>query len=227
MRDVEEVAAEVAEAEAAEHYVTPSWCVTDLLEFGPPELRESLGGTWLDPCVGTGAIPRAVDAYATSAQTSRPCWIVGDLRQSAVDMADARMSGDRSCTRWDWLKWQYQRTRAPRADVAIFNSPFTLTAQFVERTWEACPRAHVASLQRQSFRGSTARANWISQHQPRIYTFGAHRSRPSFRPDGKTDGAEYEWHVWLASERNCREIPGGHVLQPCPEDPPIQGVLCL
>ncbi len=92
-------------------------------------------------------------------------------------------------------------TRAawPRADVVIFNSPFTLTRRFVEQAWR-CGR-WVVSLQRQSWIGP-ARAAWLRAHMPDRYTLP---QRPSFRADGRTDGCEYEWHVWPPGGRARRD----------------------
>ncbi len=108
-----------------------------------------------------------------------------------------------------------ERTAWPRSDVVIFNSPFTLTTRFVERSWKAAPGAWVVSLQRQSFVGP-ARTTWLARHMPDRYPLSF---RPSFRRDGRTDGCEYEWHIWPPRGRTRRRA-GGRMLSL-----PVQGEL--
>jgi hypothetical protein len=212
-----ELANEVRETNASEVYPTPIWCVQDLLEYGPETLKGCLlpGCVWQDPCAGNGRIPEAVNRWVSGQPLSEPQWQLLEKRKSE-ELAlkrfdDAFVSIGDYLTSIDIAR---QLKSMDEPDVVIMNSPFKLTRRFIETIWGRYQHAHVVSLQRQSWRGSTARAAWVGEHQPRIYTFGAHRSRPSFRADRKTDGAEYEWHVWLAHERDRREIPGGHTLQP-------------
>ena len=170
-------------AVGAEYYRTQAWVVESLLLGGGPQLP---GGMWLDPCAGEGAIPQAVNRVRSDVgwqlcelrEECRPALEqVGKLRTDGLVLGDFLAEPSPVFDEWP-------------ADVVIFNSPFTLTVRFVERAWEH--GAWVVSLQRQSFVGY-ARANWLSQHMPDRYVLP---DRPSFRPDGRKDAAEYEWHVW-------------------------------
>lgn len=203
-----------ARRHAHEFHITPPWCVRDLLDYGPPELRIAVTGAKLEPCAGNGAIVKAVNTWLDRNNRFSGVWYLNELRaeEHAALLSCIGTNGGIVST-GDFLEYGHDISNV---ELCPMNTPFSLTIPFIERVWKLCPRAIVASLQRQSWRGSTARAHWLVKHQPRIYTFGEHRSRPSFRPDGKTDAAEYEWHVWLANERDCYEIPGGHVLQPPP-----------
>ena len=180
-------------AKDAEYYRTPTWVVEALLLGGGPELP---GGIWLDPCAGEAAIPRAVEQCRNDVE-----WLLCELREEcrpALERISPIHPGGPvienylatpSATRATW----------PPAAVVIFNSPFTLTIPFVEQAWQN--GAWVVSLQRQSFIGY-ARAHWLRHHMPDRYVLP---DRPSFRSDGKKDGAEYEWHVWPPGGRDRAE----------------------
>ena len=171
-------------AKAAEYYRTPAWVVEALLFGGGPDLP---GGIWLDPCAGEAAIPEAVNGSRDDVE-----WLLCELREEcrpalervspihASGLVIENFLATPSTTRASW----------PLAAVVIFNSPFTLTIPFIEQAWQH--GAWVVSLQRQSFIGY-ARAHWLRHHMPDRYVLPG---RPSFRGDGKKDGAEYEWHVW-------------------------------
>ena len=177
-------------ATKAEYYRTPAWVIEALLHGGGPELP---GGLWLDPCAGDGAIPRAVNRCRRDVK-----WLLCELRPECrptlEQIPNVHPGG---LVLEDFLTAPSPARAAwPQAAVFIFNSPFTLTIPFVEQAWHQ--GAWVVSLQRQSFIGY-ARAHWLRRHMPDRYVLPG---RPSFRGDGKKDGAEYEWHGWPPSGRD-------------------------
>ncbi len=188
----------VEAARAAEFWQTPTEAVEALLLGDGPELP---GGIWLDPCAGLGRIPRAVSRHRPDV-----LWLLCELLpgfRPALDALDIPLVdadiGDSAIVTEDFLADpapHSPRAAWPRADVVIFNSPFTLTRRFVVQAWRH--GRWVVSLQRQSWIGP-ARGPWLREHMPDRYILPR---RPSFRGDGKTDGCEYEWHAWPPDRAN-------------------------
>ena len=188
MRDPAEIQAQAEEATAAEFYETPSRAIDELMLSGPA----LPGGAWLDPCAGRGAIPRAVSRHRHDV-TWYLCELRAECRTELEQLRPAGLAIEDALAPIP----SPERSAWPRPAVVIFNAPFTLTVRFVERAWKAAPAAWVVSLQRQSFVGP-ARALWLSRHMPDRCQLSY---RPSFRRDGRTDGCEYEWHIWPPGER--------------------------
>lgn len=195
-----------------------SWTEDNDFEFFPTE-REVVyalmeanlfvdlpGGTWIEPCAGTGRIISAVNEHRSDVH-----WLINEI--------DPRFNSFlRDVTR-GWLgddgepmdgllpygdfvhrDWPFEK-----AEVLIMNPPFTLTQQFVIA---AGYRAEtVVCLQRQGWFGTQERAAWLQAHCPDVYQLPW---RPSFRPDGKTDNCEYCWYIWppgsLTGERRTGRI---------------------
>lgn len=187
------------EVAAFEFYPTPRPAILSLLES---PLIKLPGGTWLDPCAGTGRIPSTVNSYRGDVS-----WLLceidtrheGALRQLARPSVDELLPfGDFVIRDWD----------SPIADVCIMNPPFSHAQKFVEAAFD---RARwVVMLQRTNWI-APARAAWLRQHAPDVYALDA---RPSFTGDGKTDAAEYSWFVWPPNGRNrragtCAMLGGG------------------
>jgi len=208
-----------AERASADYYPTPAWCVRRLLEACPipaaggPELRPRL---WLEPCVGDGAIVRAVNGVALIA----PTWISADIRESC----EPTWLG----SYLDWLP--------PRPDVIITNPPFSLSFPIAQKALRDCPQGHVALLLRLNWLGSgteSGRSEWLRKNPPDVYVLP---NRPAFvaslgckakcgwksmqalaepRPRAcptcggvvscsTTDATEYAWFVWTPDRERTR-----------------------
>ncbi len=198
-----------ATARVAEFFQTPTDTIDALLLGDGPDLP---GGIWLDPCAGLGRIPRAVSAHRPDIRW-QICELLPAFRPALEELPVPLVSGQPIVTE-DFLAAPSPARAAWRAaDVVIFNSPFSLTLRFIERAWRS--GRWVISLQRQSWIGPT-RARWLRAHMPDRY--GLPR-RPSFRADRKTDGCEYEWHVWPPDARDRRDgitrilLPGRQQLE--------------
>lgn len=160
--------------EDAEFYVTPAWCVRRLMDaIDPPT------GAWLDPCVGTGAIPEAIGWMHKT-------WTFVDVRYTGYRPQDTYTES-----------YLTTPSRGP-FDVCIMNPPFSKAYDpelprggFASKALEECD--HVYMLQRLCWLGSDKRSDWLRENTPSIYTLP---NRPSFTGDGKTDGQDYAWFVW-------------------------------
>lgn len=158
-------------------YPTPAWCVHRLLEA-----VDLPGGSWLEPCVGDGAIVRAVNDVRSDVS-----WSTIDVRPStkADLIADfvALGYGDAIDSIQPKGGW----------DVIVTNPPFSLALEFVE---EALRRSRVvAMLLRLGWLSSSKRHPFVSQNTPDVYVLP---DRPSFDPQKKcgSDTADYGWMVW-------------------------------
>ena len=164
-----------------EFFPTEREVVHALLES---ELLELPGGVWLEPCAGTGRI-----IEATRQVRDDVSFFVAELDQRFAPYLEAVVDQelDHQLPYESFLgPWNL-----PKADVAIFNPPFSLTMEFVLAAMERAET--VVMLQRNGWFGSQARAPWLRAHCPSTYDLPW---RPSFRPDGKTDQCDYSWYVW-------------------------------
>lgn len=153
----------------ADYYPTPAWCVHRLLEA-----VDLPAGVWLEPCVGDGAIVRAVGRTGRLGVQ----WRTYDIREDSV-----------ASTVMDFLSLEPNPLRSS-ADVCLTNPPYSLAMEFVQH---AMKHAHVtAMLLRLNFLGSEGRAQFFRAHPPSVYVLP---NRPSF-VGGRTDACEYAWFVW-------------------------------
>ncbi|MBW2691004.1 MAG: hypothetical protein JRE57_00040 [Deltaproteobacteria bacterium] len=175
------------QTEVEEFYPTPAVVVHALLES---PLIKLPGGTWLEPCAGTGRIIRTVNEFCEGTLRARRDWIICELqeqfdphlRQLVRPGRDTIIPyGDFVHRAWHW----------PRADVLIMNPPFSLTFDFVKAGLERAD--WVVCLQRQGWFGTKTRSPWLAEHCPDSFQLPW---RPSFRPDGSTDNCEYCWYIW-------------------------------
>lgn len=163
-----------AERLDADNYPTPSWCVRRLLEAVP----ELPGGHWLEPCVGEGAIVKAVlgareDVYFTGIDTR-------DVRKVACAAGAKRVIVN------SYLEHGATYRKGPtllREDdfpkVVITNPPFSLAFPIAQ---VAAPNenAWLALLLRLNFLGSgtkDGRSAWLRTHMPDVATLP---NRPAF-----------------------------------------------
>lgn len=148
------------------------------------------GGTWCDPCVGSGAIVDAVEQARPGAQS----WITCDIRpETGADVIADFPRTETACV---------------GATMYITNPPFGPTKdtvfEFVSAALERrAPGGHVLFLIRFGFFAAACRIEFNRANPVDIYPM---TPRPSFglnkhgRPG--TDGTDYVWaHWWPGASR--------------------------
>lgn len=170
-------------------YSTPAWCVHRLLEAWRPR-----GGWWLEPSAGNGAIIRAVNAVRSDVQ-----WLACEVRPEETDGLFALVDpiGGENWTA-DFLADDLGYAHDQRPSVVIGNPPYSLAAEFIQRSIDLFPSADLALLLRLNFAASEKRAQLMRCYTPDVYVLP---NRPSFR-NGGTDATEYAWFVWPAIGRS-------------------------
>lgn len=192
-----------AERQEADFYATPAWCVWRLLERLPlPH------GDWLDPCIGDGAIPRAVrDWPGNDNGRLTPRWTGVELRHTPLHTSGLVAAYHRA----DFVERDCPPLGQRRFDVCLTNPPYSLALDFVRH---ARRRARiVAMLLRLNWLESDDRAWWLDAHPsntPDVYVLP---NRPSFKGNGTTDATAYAWMVWTAGRQRPAQI---QVLDPTP-----------
>lgn len=179
------------DVEENEFYPTSKKCIYALLQSPLVNLP---GGTWIEPCAGTGNIISAVNDMRNDIS-----WIACELNKTFKPYLKKVLTSQDTLLRFG--DFVYRKWNKPKADVLIMNPPFTLTMQFVQAAMERA--RYVVCLQRQAWFGSVGRSDWLSNHCPDSHQLPF---RPSFRPDGKTDNCDYTWYVWpdgSLSGRKC------------------------
>ncbi len=163
-----------------EFYPTPPEAIDSLLES---HLVDLPGGVWIDPCAGTGRIPRTVNAYRRDLH-----WILCEIDERHRETLSAIVtSGDVLLPFGDFV---HREWRHPVANVLIMNPPFSHALDFVRAAFE---RASVVAMLQRSTWIAPARASFLRDHMPDVYALP---KRPSFTADGGTDATEYAWFVW-------------------------------
>lgn len=174
--------------EQDEFYPTPREAIVPLLET---DLVQLPGGTWIEPCAGSGRIISTVNEYRNIN------WIACELNDRFDEQLRLVLRpGDELTPYGDFVHriWPYMT-----AQVLLMNPPFSLTLQFVKAAFERAE--YICCLQRTNWFGTKARAPWLREHCPDVYTLA---DRPSFRGDGSTDSIEYSWFVWPPGDRRRR-----------------------
>ena len=193
------------EANPLEFYPTHKECTRALLR--QTEVPLPTGGQWLEPCVGSGSILKAADAYWEETKTPPPRWDVMDinpahapalslLRPSLIDkmhFGDARTLrfGDFGRT----TPWQ----------VGCTNPPFSLAAAILSALRPLCDM--VVLLLRVGFLETKKHYPWLSQDVPDL---GILCPRPSFDGEGN-DAATYAWMFWGKERKKVGKV----FLLPC------------
>lgn len=149
-----------------DYYVTPAWCVDRLIDSVP--LSPS---RWIDPCVGNGAIVRAV-----SGRIPDVWWTTCDIRRHQDFNPD--IVGD------------YLSVNLGRYDVCVANPPYKYAIEFVKKAISHCD--DVIMLLRINFLASAKRHAFLRANKPDIYVLP---QRPSFTGTG-SDGTDYAWMRW-------------------------------
>ena len=156
---------------AKDYYPTPGYCVRRLLEE-----VELPGGAWLEPCVGDGAIVRAVNETRSDI-----VWYSCEIRDVVPPIKQSHFHHH-----VDFLKWPTPR----HWDVIITNPSYAIAQETVEKALGLTPV--VAMLLRIGFLESARRNEWVRKHTPSIYILP---NRPSFKWKG-SDATTYSWMVW-------------------------------
>jgi len=178
-----------------EFYPTPRPVIGALLESPAGTILP--GGTWIEPCAGTGRIIATVNSYRDDVD-----WVVCELHDQFEPFLRPliREGRDKLTKFGDFVHRPWQHGLA---DVLIMNPPFSLTMDFV---LAAMRRARwVVCLQRQGWFGTKGRSPWLAEHCPDIRQLP---ERPSFRPDGSTDNCEYCWFIWPPGTMQHKRLEG-------------------
>lgn len=169
------------QVEEGEFYPTPRDVILALLTS---DLVDLPGGTWIEPCAGTGRIISTINEHRDDVS-----WIAVELFERFGQFLEPLIR-DQDVLE-DYGDFVHRDWPYDKADVLIMNPPFSLTFQFVKAALE---RANwVVCLQRQGWFGTKDRSPWLRDHCPDSLQLPW---RPSFRPDGSTDSCEYCWFIW-------------------------------
>ena len=177
-------------------YETPAWCVDRLLEYIVDQnsfdmLDLGRSERWLDPAVGTGALPRAVGKHCD--------W---------VDWTTMDIDPKREATcHGDFLK---VKVSPNTYDVCFMNPPYSQAEAFVRKALSCS--ANVFALMRLAWISSAKHHQFFRENMPDVYVLP---NRPSFTGDGKSDSADYAWFVWWESA-DRRHYRGIHLLDTTP-----------
>ena len=161
-----------------------------------PELR--LGGNWLEPAAGEGALLRATEIYVPKGEDvlwKLPSWTALELRKEEQENLESFKTAGiakRVICPQDYFTWQ---TKA-KFDVIITNPPFSLAMDFITKSIALQPK-FVIMLLRLNYVGSEKRHHFMSTNMfHRTYVLP---NRPPFtkNKEGKwsTDSIEYAWFV--------------------------------
>lgn len=183
---------ETTERREADFYPTPAWCVTRLLQH-----VELPGAHWLEPCVGDGAIVRAVNAF----RPDDVGWKCIDIRSEVAAGVRQSLGGSARTMGFeanDFLSMD----EAGLYQVCLTNPPFALAAPFILRGLEWAHQ--VVMLLRLNFLGSSNDRRHLFEQagMPDVYVLP---ERPSFTGEG-TDACEYAWMRWIRGKRQKSEV---------------------
>ena len=183
-------------------YATPLDAVYSLLDRYP--FFRHCGKNWLEPCVGSGNIIKAVmefDKQRWHSGADHPVFDTVDV--VARPLGDLPLLSDFWFDNVDICDFRYWTPRKERYDVILTNPPFFLGQEFVEKSLAIADV--VAMLLRVGFLESKERSGWWQGKEPGDLPVLA--ERPDFTGGGG-DSACYAWYIWGG--------PGGGVkiLQP-------------
>ncbi len=169
-----------------EFFETPAWCVDRLMD---EHWNQLCNADVIDPCTGTLAIPKAVDAYLESIGAQKPCWQLRDI--------DWKHSAD--YRGFDVAIGDYvEASRLGSVDLAyacIMNPPFSRAAEFLVESMQHCD--HVFMLQRLNWLASRDRHRLLSRFTPSVLVLP---NRPDFTGQGG-DSIDYAWFYWSANKK--------------------------
>lgn len=161
--------------EQAEFFPTPAWCVRRFLEA-----VELPGGDWIEPCVGEGAIVRAVDRDDVA-------WTANDIRQVPWDDRYTAL-WHRDITRHGTTLYRWQ--------VGITNPPFTKALPILRTLRPCCD--NVALLLPLAWPSGHERFDFMREHKPDVFVL----------PDRPWEFVrDVAWFVWPTRGRGLEILP--------------------
>lgn len=168
-------------------YETPDYSVYSLMEkIGSDLLWHP--GRWLEPCVGNGAIIKAMMNWYQKEEVN----LNGKDFLPLFDAVDIRREAEYPHITADFLNWKPQE----RYSLIITNPPFFKAQEIVERSLTINgnnPPPTVIMLLRLNFLGAEKRSEWWQHRTPGyLWTLS---ERPDFTGDGG-DSCEYAWYLW-------------------------------
>jgi len=183
------------EREKDDNYPTPSWPVVRFLEKLPADIP--LGGKWLEPCAGDGAIIQTINDTCLDNDCDAPEWSAIELRVLALP-ALTEVVDPSEIVIGDFLEvtsgaFDPGMSR-DRWDVIISNPPYSIAMEVIERSFQMA--RFVIMLLRVGFLESDERVEWVKAHTPDIFVLP---NRPQF-VNGRTDNCAYAWMVWRTDE---------------------------
>lgn len=174
-------------------YVEPRWCVDLLLE------AERFVGTVWDPAAGSGTIPaacRAIGLYA--------------IGSDAVERGN-----DDIAAPFDFLAEDHRGFLDIEADNIIFNPPYGLAAEFIEKALTIA-RFKVAVLVQQQFPFSQGRFDLFTKHPvSRLYFLSTRPSMPpgeALAAGTKPAGGKVDY-LWIVFDHDHKGPPTAHWLK--------------
>lgn len=173
-----------------EFFATPAWVTDAILPHLLPALEAICArngyATVCDPCVGEGAILDRLAAATESWDLHKPLLQGIEIHEGRAEKARQRYTvetADALAVPW------------PKADLHIFNPPFSLAQAFAEKAIASLqPGGTVAMLARLAFLESAERYDFHQAHPSDAYVFA---SRPGFlSSSGATDMSAYGFFLF-------------------------------
>jgi len=177
-----------------EGYATQSWTVRRLLDRIAHQIPTGDKARWLEPCAGDGDIIRAVKPLFPDI-TWTACEYNPRFREALEKLVG------KSRVRISNFLDQSVRTRF---DVAMFNPPFSIAQEVVEKALEHAD--HVIMYERLNWFATNKRHKFLTTFCPDIYVLP---NRPKHTGNKKHDSVEYAWYHWTIPEQ--RKISYGTI----------------
>lgn len=179
-------------------YSTPDYSVFALMEKIGMDLVH-YPGPWLEPCVGDGAIIKAMVKWYRENEVT----VNNRDFMPTFDAVDIRREAAYPHTTADFLQWK----PFDRYSLIVTNPPFFKAQEIIERSLTLNgnhPPPTVIMLLRLNFLGAEKRSEWWQERTPEwLWTLA---ERPDFTGDGG-DSCEYAWFVWnFAGHRHLKRI---------------------
>lgn len=163
-------------------YATPTW-QTRALDARRPLL--DWGGLHVEPCVGDGAIVRALNPALP--------FVTNDLVQRGDMLPDFLLDARRPET---WTAFAH----AGRLDVVISNLPFDVAFDVAPLAYDAAGIGLVLLLRLSWLEPTEDRGPWLKAYPPtRVIVL----PRTDYRGNGKTDSVTSAWMLWAKQPWFC------------------------
>jgi hypothetical protein len=190
--------------EGRDFFPTPAWAVHRFLDAIP---TDKFGTRWLEPCVGDGAIVRAVARWFKERDVwARPEWDGIDVHPRCEPDGPLLSAVEADFTWMDGAAWR-GKTNYDRWHFCLTNPPYAQAMDFVKAALDHCDS--VAMLLRLNWLASEERSVWLRGCPPAVYVLP---NRPSFDGEG-TDATDYAWMAW-----GERFEPRVHILRSTPAE---------